>query len=1357
MRRRVGRGGRPLAVVALVAMIAAVAPSAALAQSVPQVPASVTLTRADGTITATWTAVAEATKYHVTYSSDGKKSWSLAAFDHVGTSITISGADNSKTYVVAVRAGNDHGWGGWRDSAPIVPSGPPARVGYVSLSRVDGAVTASWNSVAGATKYHVTYSSDGRRSWSLAAAAHASTSITISVQNQHAYVVAVRAGKSASGGGTLWGGWRNSWSSPPWNLSAPPPSAPASVSLDRGCYSFSLSWTPVSGATGYDVNVSHNDRKSWQRALSNVTYTTWNFSQWSKNKPYTVAVRARNGGGTSGWTNSVTVHPPPCEVGGLRSVTATVHGTAGGTITTTWNAATRATAYNVNYRADGGQWQRIASNVSATAHTGTVAGTGGHTVAVQSTNGSAMSKWRNTRAGWLTAGGIAGAGATLTLAGHSGDWHVKETSPATDAACSSSITATTHTLAALAVTTDYEYTAYRDAACADAIGSTSFTTTGPTAPAQTTGLSLASGNAQIAASWTAPSDNGEAIFDHDVHYRQTGATDWSKVSRLVTHNPGTRLPVASPPGCTLSCTYTFEDTDASTGDAISLGDVSLSGITVTKPTLTGVNDVYLLGSPVSDLRVQLAVEVDHLGSNSSNWRARYASTAPTASNMHNHGTQIWQFTASGNQTTTGNGWTGPLPSGTYFWAAATGLSGPDTIRGVTPLVQADVPLTETTSTITGLTNGTEYEVRVRAVNALGNGVWSASATLKAGLPASPAAPVLASGAGSLTATWTASGNGSAITGYDVAYCSAGCADDANWTDVTHSGTAATAQISDLANGTAYQVRVRAANSVGTGPWSSPATGIPGAPDSPTAPTLASGNAQITVAWAAPADNGSDITDYDVRYRISDTNSTQSGNQPGPWLDMPASSNSTATTATISDATNGAHPALANSTGYDVQVRAGNARGEGGWSPSASIKPGLPGKPAAPTLAAAARRLTVSWTAPTVNGLAITDYDVQYRKSTDTAWTSHPHTGTSTSAEEIDGLEAVAYQVQVRASSAAGPGPWSDSATATPNAGVPDTPAAPTLQPGSTQITASWAAPYDGGSSITDYDVRYCSSGCNTDSNWTEWNSTNHSTDLNATITGLTDGTVYQVQVRASNTNGDSGWSSSTSQAAGAPSAVGAPTLTVGDGKLTVSWTAPAQNAAAIADYDVRYRQAGTTNWTRVFDGGSTGRAEVSGSESANSTDDPIDFGGFNSPASNYFTNEALNGKGGLYKVDTAIDEMDLYLVAFGGAVYSVRTASSKPSDVSTGTVLATSSLAKEIRRWVGPFAVGDYLWAAPGGGTTYTIRRNQFHAIDLATTTTSYELGGLTNGTSYEVQVRAGNPHGDSPWSPAATASPASG
>ena len=61
----------------------------------PETLSSVSVSRADGSLTAAWPAVEHATSYHITYSSDGGASWSLAALNHPDASITVTGLDNT--------------------------------------------------------------------------------------------------------------------------------------------------------------------------------------------------------------------------------------------------------------------------------------------------------------------------------------------------------------------------------------------------------------------------------------------------------------------------------------------------------------------------------------------------------------------------------------------------------------------------------------------------------------------------------------------------------------------------------------------------------------------------------------------------------------------------------------------------------------------------------------------------------------------------------------------------------------------------------------------------------------------------------------------------------------------------------------------------------------------------------------------------------------------------------------------------------------------------------------------------------------------------------------------------------------
>ena len=89
----------------------------------------------------------------------------------------------------------------------------------------------------------------------------------------------------------------------------------------------------------------------------------------------------------------------------------------------------------------------------------------------------------------------------------------------------------------------------------------------------------------------------------------------------------------------------------------------------------------------------------------------------------------------------------------------------------------------------------------------------------------------------------------------------------------------------------------------------------GPPAAPVAPAVTSGTAQLAIGWAAPADNGSPITGYAVRYKPA---------KRGGWL--------------LADAGTGGQTTitgLTNDTEYEVQVHAVNTVGRSAWSDSGS--------------------------------------------------------------------------------------------------------------------------------------------------------------------------------------------------------------------------------------------------------------------------------------------------------------------------------------------------------------------------------------------------------------------------------------
>jgi hypothetical protein len=163
------------------------------------------------------------------------------------------------------------------------------------------------------------------------------------------------------------------------------------------------------------------------------------------------------------------------------------------------------------------------------------------------------------------------------------------------------------------------------------------------------------------------------------------------------------------------------------------------------------------------------------------------------------------FTATPGDTQVALSWTAPVSDGgssiTHYEVSSD--------NGHT-WVTAD---TETSHTFTGLTNGTEYAFKVRAVNSVGNGAAAsvtATPVAAATVPSAPQDFTATPGDGEVTLSWTApeSHGGSAISHYEVS-----CDNGDTWvtadTDSSHTFTG-------LTNGTEYTFKVRAVNSVGNG-------------------------------------------------------------------------------------------------------------------------------------------------------------------------------------------------------------------------------------------------------------------------------------------------------------------------------------------------------------------------------------------------------------------------------------------------------------------------------------------------------------------------------------------------------------
>jgi len=452
--------------------------------------------------------------------------------------------------------------------------------------------------------------------------------------------------------------------------------------------------------------------------------------------------------------------------------------------------------------------------------------------------------------------------------------------------------------------------------------------------------------------------------------------------------------------------------------------------------------------------------------------------------------------------------------------------------------------TSLTCTITGLTNGTEYSVTVVATNAIGDS--SPTSALLRTPNVVPGAPTLDSaiaGNQSIAVTWTAGSNsGTAVTGF-----TATAVDGLLNSHVCTAGASATTcTINSLTNGTEYTVSVTATNAAGISADSSTLTATPMAvPTYPSINSLTPGNQTIEVTWSSSSSTGGGTIDG---YRATATDSSNNT--------FVCTTDETGTSCTITGLTNG--------TQYTVTVAAHNEVGYSSESGSGSTTPRTtPDEPSAPTVTSLNGSLKVEWSAPASDGGAsITGYTATADDGTTTytcTWTSGPLECTIT--ELTNGTS---YDVTVVAVNAAGSSMPSSSTAGVP-ATVPSAPSITSVVRDLGTITVTWSAPSStGGADVTDYTVTAVPNDAsgNVDCAWTTGDGA-----LTCDLTGVVDTADYSISVVATNTAGDSTASStSTSYGYAAP---GAPTLTsvtAGNGTLTLVFTPGSNGGLTITDY-----------------------------------------------------------------------------------------------------------------------------------------------------------------------------------------------
>jgi titin len=284
----------------------------------------------------------------------------------------------------------------------------------------------------------------------------------------------------------------------------------------------------------------------------------------------------------------------------------------------------------------------------------------------------------------------------------------------------------------------------------------------PTVPLPPTTPTATAYNGQVVLAWTAPAAGASTITGYQVQ-RSTNGIAWTTLTSAA---PLTRTYTAT--GLTNGTTYRFR---VAAHNASGWGDFSpaVSVAPKTVPTVPGT---------------------------------------PTATAYNGQVVLVWGAPSSA----------GSKPITTYRIQRSTNGVAWTTVTSTAPLTR--------TYTAVGLVNGTTYQFRVSALNAVGQSNWSAVVkSAPKAVPTAPRSPLATVASGKVTLKWTApsSPGSKPITAYRIQRSTNGV----TWTTITSSAPLSRVFVAGgLVNNTTYRFRIAAISSLGASNWSNVVTAKP---------------------------------------------------------------------------------------------------------------------------------------------------------------------------------------------------------------------------------------------------------------------------------------------------------------------------------------------------------------------------------------------------------------------------------------------------------------------------------------------------------------------------------------------------
>jgi phosphatidylserine/phosphatidylglycerophosphate/cardiolipin synthase-like enzyme len=316
-----------------------------------------------------WTAVSGATAYTVGYRVTGTSTWHDTVV--TGTSLLVFGLTPGTSYDYDVQStcagGGTSTWSSVNTFTTATATGCSVPSGLTATSASSTSEILSWSAVTGAIGYHIIYRTTGGITtppWTYITSSTNSVTLSgLTSPATYTYEVMAICSAADSSAYSSAGTFATITCVTPTGLTA------AAVSTGTA----TISWTAVSGATGYNLNYRITGTTSWTTVA--VTGSSYTLTGLAAGTTYDIEVQTVCSGTSTSLFSSI---------GSFTTLTASCGlptGLSAASITTSsatlsWTAVTGAASYHVQYRPVGSTaWTVITATTNTIAISGLVAST----------------------------------------------------------------------------------------------------------------------------------------------------------------------------------------------------------------------------------------------------------------------------------------------------------------------------------------------------------------------------------------------------------------------------------------------------------------------------------------------------------------------------------------------------------------------------------------------------------------------------------------------------------------------------------------------------------------------------------------------------------------------------------------------------------------------------------------------------------------------------------------------------------------------------------------------------------------------------------------------------------------------